>query len=242
MADRVEKWDAKRLIEWAYINKSYEGFTCRWCQMANDHKTDCFVAAALALPAPMADRVDLRQNIETILVNRRAWAKTLRARRFETEPREIEAFADELAAALALPAEPPQANEYPKPCGLCPGTIESREDTEWHGLGNCVDICEHCEGSGIDPKPKFITAEDAKELAKLDKRGVKWVQSAAGASATPAPSEVPHTLFVHECTVYIRLGARVYIARQTGAQDWEFELTSLSEIPFTKIEQKEFGA
>lgn len=116
--------------------------------------------------------------------------------------------------ALALPAEPPQniqhvleafdalakdvdrvsaetplANEYPKPCGLCPGTIESREDLEWHGLGNCVDICEHCEGSGIDSKPKFITADDAKELAKLDKRGVKWVQSAAAASATPAPSE-----------------------------------------------------
>jgi hypothetical protein len=41
--------------------------------------------------------------------------------------------------------------EYPKPCDLCPGTIESKEDLDWHGLGNCVPICKRCNGSGIEP-------------------------------------------------------------------------------------------
>jgi len=40
---------------------------------------------------------------------------------------------------------------YPRPCGVCPGTIESESDLEWHGLGNCVPICESCDGSGIRP-------------------------------------------------------------------------------------------
>src|SRR5580692_3337356 len=41
--------------------------------------------------------------------------------------------------------------EYPKPCELCEKQIESREDLDWHGLGNCVPICERCVGSGIEP-------------------------------------------------------------------------------------------
>jgi hypothetical protein len=45
---------------------------------------------------------------------------------------------------------------YPRPCGLCPGQIESSDDLGWHGLGNCVPICEHCLGSGIEPKARQI--------------------------------------------------------------------------------------
>lgn len=115
-------------------------------------------------------------------------------------------------AALALPAEPPRALVTPKMMS----EVFAKSIRRTHP--DADHIYDH-----------RIAAELLNEML-------------AGASATPAPSEVPHTLFVHECTVYIRLGARVYIARQTGAQDWEFELTSLAEIPFTKIELREFGA
>lgn len=44
-----------------------------------------------------------------------------------------------------------QGTQFPRPCGLCPGTIESSEDLEWHGIGNCLPLCERCLGSGVDP-------------------------------------------------------------------------------------------
>jgi len=56
---------------------------------------------------------------------------------------------------------------YPRPCGLCPGQIESSDDLGWHGLGNCVPICEHCLGSGIEPKAREIRG--AKEGSMSDK-------------------------------------------------------------------------
>lgn len=60
--------------------------------------------------------------------------------------------ADELEAALAAhPVRVEAGPKYPMPCGLCPGQIESADDTEWHGLGNCVPICDRCCGSGIEP-------------------------------------------------------------------------------------------
>jgi hypothetical protein len=30
--------------------------------------------------------------------------------------------------------------EYPKPCGICSGMIQSKDDLDWHGYGNCRDI------------------------------------------------------------------------------------------------------
>lgn len=47
---------------------------------------------------------------------------------------------------------------YPRPCGLCPGQIESKEDLDWHGLGNCVPICDLCSGSGIQPDKVTLDA------------------------------------------------------------------------------------
>ncbi len=38
--------------------------------------------------------------------------------------------------------------DFPQQCWLCGQAIASREDTEWHGLGNCKDICAGCDGSG----------------------------------------------------------------------------------------------
>ncbi len=74
-----------------------------------------------------------------------------------------------LAAQPPALAEPPP---YPRPCGLCPGQIESEADLDWHGLGNCVPICERCTGSGVEqritaaqPPPRDWT-QVAHEIAK----------------------------------------------------------------------------
>ena len=56
----------------------------------------------------------------------------------------------------ALERERSGGQKYPFPCGLCPGSIESEADREWHGLGNCVPICERCVGSGIEPDSKDV--------------------------------------------------------------------------------------
>lgn len=43
---------------------------------------------------------------------------------------------------------------YPQTCFLCFGELASPDDNEWHGLGNCADICTRCGGSGEEPKKK----------------------------------------------------------------------------------------
>src|SRR6266576_3717096 len=67
-------------------------------------------------------------------------------------------------AALAT-APPEQAAStpvsYPRPCGLCPGQIESEADLDWHGIGNCVPICHHCGGSGQEPTRFIIRDEES---------------------------------------------------------------------------------
>jgi hypothetical protein len=38
---------------------------------------------------------------------------------------------------------------YPFECPLCLTPIQSADDrTEWHGLGNCANVCELCWGDG----------------------------------------------------------------------------------------------
>jgi hypothetical protein len=39
-------------------------------------------------------------------------------------------------------------HEFPQDCPLCGGTLEDKSDRDWHGLGNCCDICDACGGSG----------------------------------------------------------------------------------------------
>lgn len=40
-------------------------------------------------------------------------------------------------------------SEFPFRCDMCHTMIESADDRmEWHGIGNCVDICLDCFGSG----------------------------------------------------------------------------------------------
>jgi hypothetical protein len=34
---------------------------------------------------------------------------------------------------------------FPKPCCCCGAVIESSDDTEWHGFGNCVEITDEME-------------------------------------------------------------------------------------------------
>jgi hypothetical protein len=43
---------------------------------------------------------------------------------------------------------------FPQWCFLCGGVIQTDDGTIWHGLGNCVEICERCGGSGEEPKKK----------------------------------------------------------------------------------------
>jgi hypothetical protein len=39
---------------------------------------------------------------------------------------------------------------FPFTCDLCGKPVESVDDFDWHGLGNCVAICPFCVGSGSD--------------------------------------------------------------------------------------------
>lgn len=45
-------------------------------------------------------------------------------------------------------------SEYPKPCGICSGVIQSEDDFDWHGYGNCRDIPE-----GEHPEPALTKEE-----------------------------------------------------------------------------------
>jgi len=37
---------------------------------------------------------------------------------------------------------------YPMVCPLCGYTIVSDADRKWHGLGECAEICDLCNGVG----------------------------------------------------------------------------------------------
>jgi hypothetical protein len=50
--------------------------------------------------------------------------------------------------------------EFPKICELCEKKIGSRIDLDWHGLGNCVPICETCNGSGIAKTGEPLTFDE----------------------------------------------------------------------------------
>jgi hypothetical protein len=71
---------------------------------------------------------------------------------------ELEALIEKRVAAAATVVHAPQPASYPIACGCCDGKLESDADKEWHGLGNCVPICERCEGSGIEPPPLVVDA------------------------------------------------------------------------------------
>jgi hypothetical protein len=34
------------------------------------------------------------------------------------------------------------SRRYPKPCTLCGKQIDSEQDLDWHGYGNCVEITD----------------------------------------------------------------------------------------------------
>lgn len=63
-------------------------------------------------------------------------------------------------------SSPEPAPTYPKLCDLCDKQIESQTDLDWHGLGNCVPICEHCDGSGIEPAPTSEHAADVEHAER----------------------------------------------------------------------------
>lgn len=102
-------------------------------------------------------------------------------------------------ALALLAAHSPDERKYPMPCGVCPGTIESEQDLEWHGIGNCMPICDACGGSGIEDKGKFfITKKEDAELVELSKR-TKFIQSTpAHSPSEEAPASVSHEFFVAE--------------------------------------------
>ena len=54
-----------------------------------------------------------------------------------------------LEAFYIVPQHP---YDYPTKCFLCDKTIESSEDLDFHGLGECVNICPQCGGSGMEEK------------------------------------------------------------------------------------------
>lgn len=44
-----------------------------------------------------------------------------------------------------------RSNGFPYKCFLCGHQMTSADDRlEWHGLGNCVDICDACCGTSLD--------------------------------------------------------------------------------------------
>ena len=42
---------------------------------------------------------------------------------------------------------------FPMNCDLCNTLMNSTDDYDWHGIGNCVDICDKCWGNGWTEKP-----------------------------------------------------------------------------------------
>lgn len=45
---------------------------------------------------------------------------------------------------VALLKDGPPPRTFPLVCHLCEVTVESLGDLEYHGLGDCVDLCEPC--------------------------------------------------------------------------------------------------
>jgi hypothetical protein len=102
-----------------------------------------------------------------------------------------------VAGRPAQGAPTPQENEmseakgeFPKICELCEKEIGSRIDLDWHGLGNCVPICETCNGSGIAKtgEPKICyTPEQINLMLESARRQALEELAAQGAPGTREP-------------------------------------------------------
>ena len=57
-------------------------------------------------------------------------------------------------------------SEYPKPCGICNGVIQSKDDLDWHGYGNCRDIPESIFRAGDPLQPASEPTEELWEVVK----------------------------------------------------------------------------
>lgn len=42
------------------------------------------------------------------------------------------------------------SRKYPYYCELCDGEILILDDEDFHGVGNCVEQCEDCNGEGCE--------------------------------------------------------------------------------------------
>lgn len=76
---------------------------------------------------------------------------------------------------------------YPKNCELCEKRIESKDDLDWHGLGNCVPICMHCMGSGIEDESKVPLPEVRRRLGLAENEN----PSAPANLVLPKPVKIP---------------------------------------------------
>jgi hypothetical protein len=88
-----------------------------------------------------------------------------------------------------------RSNVYPQPCGLCPGIIQSADDCEWHGLGNCVPICTRCDGSGIEPESVPVAEPTQPNICKGCELGVPFSSPGMhpGSLSDPEYGETPCT-------------------------------------------------
>ena len=60
---------------------------------------------------------------------------------------------------------------YPLECVCCGSTIESADDLEWHGLGNCVDLCDcmftaQADGAGDPNDCPLCRGEGSVDVAR----------------------------------------------------------------------------
>lgn len=81
-------------------------------------------------------------------------------------------FRRELLASLRSFFSKKRPPAFPFECHMCGHQVESVDDRiEWHGLGNCVEICDGCLGTGLDetqPDP------EAANLKCPECNGVGW--------------------------------------------------------------------
>ncbi len=107
----------------------------------------------------------------------------------------IERFEANLGPVSASPQP-----TFPQPCELCGKEIAERDDTQYHGLGECVPICPTCFGSGIEPEKIDCPDCDGKGKTPTGSAQVPWKLCPKCKTTgkitkpffAPAPAQEPH--------------------------------------------------
>lgn len=128
-------------------------------------------------------------------------------------------------------APEPILDRWPQECHLCHVIMEDPEDrTQFHGLGNCVSVCDSCHGSGQQTAEQTQAAAEMVQAVEVAKKNAKLaallfackklcVHCKSGCSITWSNGQPLHANIPDQVGAYLCSASEIHIAMAEFSHD-----------------------